>query len=165
MTDTDKAQFAKCFNRLSVALRLPADEGDAAMKQIYFEGLEDLPIDAVEAASGELARSFEWFPKLSEWRQAAKQQRTVLLERALPLARQEQWHEECELCRDTGWELKRCYPGTAMVCGRVGRNNMRDCRQAGFPEHDYVVPCVCRATNRTFQRTHRFVQQPSESAA
>ncbi len=164
MTAADKVRFVQSFNRLAVASRLPAAEADAAMQRIYFEGLEDLPIDAVEAAAGELVRTSEWFPKVSEWRTAAKTQRTVLLTLALPPAREEPWREECEACHDTGWELKYCYPGTPVICERRGPSPKRDCSRDDVPEHTYVVPCVCRATNRTFQRTHRYVSHEEQPA-
>jgi hypothetical protein len=119
------------------------------MKQIYCDGLQDLPIDAVEHAARTLERSAAWFPKVSEWRHAAKLERSNL-QAALPPAREEPWVEECQVCLDSGWSRKPCYPGTAVTCGRP----KCDGRVPGRAEHFYVVRCECRPTNRTFQRHH-----------
>jgi hypothetical protein len=72
MTATDKRAFAHAFNRLAVATRLPADQGDQSAQRIYFEGLVDLPIEAVLHAAGQLETRAAWFPKLAEWRQEAR---------------------------------------------------------------------------------------------
>lgn len=72
MTAADKLAFAQAFNRLAVETRLPAKDADAATQRIYFDGLSDFPIEAIEASALELGRKSEWFPKLAEWRQAVK---------------------------------------------------------------------------------------------
>ena len=60
-----------------------------------------------------------------------------------------EWIDECGACLDTGWEEKRCYPGTANNCGR------RKCATESVrPEHKYTVVCSCRETNHTFKRHH-----------
>lgn len=139
MTPDDKIRFLQAFNRLTVATRLPADHVDAAMQRIYFEGLERFPIEAVEAAAGDLATSSQWFPKLAEWSDVAERARNA---RALLAVKPDQrvWHAECESCDDTGWEILTC-SGTRQ-CGR-------DKEHAA---HDYAVPCACRLTNRTYLR-------------
>lgn len=147
MTTVDTVRFAQAFNRLAVATRLPADQTDEAMQRIYWDGLNDLPIDVVEVAAESLAQAGKWFPKLAEWRESAvtlKLRQTI----ALPPGREEAWAFECATCEDTGWELLRCYPGTGKNCGR------RRCMD-GLPsayEHNYTVECSCRPVNRTYQR-------------
>lgn len=141
MTVTDRHRFTQCFNRLAVALRLPADEGDAAMKQVYYEALISQPIDAIEDAARELARNAQWFPKTSEWLDVAEKARsTRALTDCLPSPRAEPWHHECGTCDDTGWETLQCDGGS--TCGRPREH----------AAHSYVVPCGCRGTNRTYQR-------------
>jgi hypothetical protein len=151
MTVTDRFAFVQAFNRLAVATRLPAAEADATMQQIYWDGLEDLPIDAVTAAAASLERAGLWFPKVAEWRDHAAQRQQQRLA-ALPAGRDEPWQAECDACDDTGWIPHRCYPGTGKTCGR------RLCLDGRYPhDHTFVVPCSCRETNRTYQR-HRAVQ-------
>ena len=150
MSPEDKGRFKRAFNTLAVATRLPAEQADAAMQQVYFAGLEDMPIEALELAAGHLAQTSEWFPKLAEWREQAKIHRAATL-RALPPGREEPWREECPVCSDSGWEYRVCHPGTPANCGR------KDCeRQPDRAEHGYVSRCICRLTNRTYQRTHQF---------
>ena len=69
---TDSKRFKAAFNRLAVATRLPADQADMASQRVYFEGLQDLPIEAVEQAARGLELKAQWFPKLVEWRQAVR---------------------------------------------------------------------------------------------
>lgn len=145
MTPADRLSFAQAFNRLAVATRLPVAEGDGAMQQVYWDGLRELPIDAVTAAAGTLETHARWFPKVAEWREAAyRQQLDARLQ--LPEGRDEPWQEECEACGDTGWERRRCYPGTANTCGHY------HCVKGRRAEHTYVERCPCRPTNRTYQR-------------
>lgn len=150
MTTGDRLAFAQAFNRLAVATRLPTHEADAAMQQVYWTGLVDLPLASVSAAAEALAKGAQWFPKVAEWRDAAYQQQVAELV-ALPAGREREWTHECATCEDTGWEERRCYPGTLHHCGRelcaAGSEHRK--------EHTYVVRCPCRDTNRTYQRHHR----------
>jgi hypothetical protein len=146
VTVQEKPRFAQCFNRLAVALRLPADDGDAAMQRIYWDALADFPIDAVEDAAHEFARSATWFPKTSEWRSQAELARnTRALVASRPDADRDPWRYECQACDDSGFELLTCQAGAR--CPRP------DCsrRDASF-RHVYAVVCSCRETNRTYQR-------------
>lgn len=141
MTVNDKGRFMQAFNKLAVAVRLPADQADAAMQRVYWEGLADLPLDAVEDSAREIGLSAQWFPKLAEWRDAAvKAKHGRVLKMALPAPRSNPWQSECETCDDTGWEVMAC-AGDA-TCGRVFEH----------AKHNYTIPCVCRPTNRTYQR-------------
>jgi hypothetical protein len=147
MTNTDKVVFVQSFNRLAVACRLSAKEADPSMQLIYFQGLQDLSIEAVAAGAQILEKSAQWFPKVSEWRSAAKIQHIAHI-KALPPGREAPWEDECGACADTGWEERRCYPGTPNICGH------KACKRDGRAEHLYVQPCTCRPTNRTYQRHH-----------
>lgn len=194
----DVQRFKVAFNRLAVETRLPADQADAAVQRIYFEGLSDLPIEAIEEAARTLGRKAEWFPKLKEWRDAVRRVRREvisklpparlelpgfveaqpqsppvaelqaamddflvmraagvtredavkglegLLRALMPMARAEPWHFDCNVCDDSGFELRTCYPDMREPCG------MRSCRKQR--EHTYTVRCACWATNRTIQR-------------
>jgi hypothetical protein len=156
MTDPDKKRFSQCFNSLAVATRLPAAEGDAPMKAIYFRALLDLDIEAVESSARDLEKKAQWFPKVAEWRQAARLAHGMRnLTLALPgeVDRDRPWKEECDLCDDTGWRVLRCFPEVSMPCG------VRRCKKSR--EHNYAVMCECRPTNRTYQRSleHQYQAQ------
>ena len=145
MSPADRLHFAQAFNRLAVATRLPAAEADGVMQQVYWDGLQEIPLEAVTASAQALERHARWFPKVAEWREAAyRQQLEVRLQ--MPEGRDEPWRDECDACGDTGWELRRCYPGTPKTCGH------RNCVKGRRSEHTYVEPCPCRPTNRTLQR-------------
>lgn len=146
MTDSDKRQFAQAFNVLAVASRLPAAEADASMQRVYFMAMRDLSLESVVQAAAALAKTAQWFPKVSEWRQAARIAHVASI-KALPPGRETPWEDECGACNDTGWEERRCYPGTRNTCGR------KKC-DAEASEHMYSLPCTCRPTNRTYQRHH-----------
>jgi hypothetical protein len=82
---------------------------------------------------------------VAEWRDWSNRLRLQSII-ALPDGRDEPWHDECGACADTGWEVRRCHPGTHNNCGR------KKCAKGANAEHEYVERCTCRATNRTFQR-------------
>lgn len=147
MIAADRRAFAQAFNRLAVATRLPAAEADAAMQQVYWGALEDLPAEAVTGAADALAKTAQWFPKVAEWRRAAYQQQLTDVLR-LPAGRDEDWHHECARCEDTGWVTKSCTPGTPATCGRPVQG-------AHQQAHAYTVRCACRDSNRTYARHHR----------
>lgn len=143
MTLNDKDRFKAAFNRLAVATRLHADEIDPAMQVIYFEGMTDLPIDAIEIAADDLGRESNWFPKLAEWRQRALREKFALAMNALPSADPSKlW---CEVCQDTGWERGVCEAGAR--CGRP-----RCVHAAAEYTHTYAKACECRSTNAMYLR-------------
>ncbi len=100
MTDADKRAFDQAINRLCVALRSPAL--DVAEKRVYFEKLKALEIEFVAMAADQLADTLKFFPKTSEWREAAlkveRDRRTAQIEflRNLP-------EPLCVTCGDTTW--------------------------------------------------------------
>jgi hypothetical protein len=142
-----KAEFLKVFNRLAVALR--AQDVDAAMQRVYYEALQDLPPETVKAGAEALAKEpgRKWFPTTGEWRQAAEVALTAQLRQAIPAARRDPWTHECDPCEDTGWVLDLTCPGSqgTVTCGRVKPH----------AAHTYTQPCLCRPTNRTYQRHQR----------
>lgn len=118
MTDADKPVFAASMARLCLALR--EKDPDAAQMRVYFEGMRELEIEFVTAAAEQIASYAEWFPKASEWREAAvklehtrvEAQRAMLRKLHVPL---------CAACSDTGWDR---------------------------PDDDRVTPCDCRKLRR-----------------
>jgi hypothetical protein len=144
VTEQDKPAFAQAFNRLAVALRLPAVEVDPAMQQIYFDALKDLPIAAVVGAVSGLSKTAGYgFPRTSEWYSVAERCRVELTLKALPASREEPWHHECPHCEDSGWELREC--DGDRICGRPKTH----------AAHGFASPCSCRETNLTYARHHR----------
>jgi hypothetical protein len=156
VTSADRVAFAQAFNRLAVATRLPAGEADGAMQQIYWDGLQELPVEVVTTAACLLAYQATWFPKLAEWRAAAYREQLESVLR-VPTERGP-WQDECDACGDTGWMLFHCVPGTDTVCDRPA---CRDHVPGRYP-HDYVRRCPCRPTNHTFHR-HNAVRKKNQS--
>lgn len=118
MTDADKPAFAASMANLCLALR--EKDPDAAQMRVYFEGMRDLEVELVTAAAEQIAAHAEWFPKASEWREAAvrlehtrvEEQRAFLRKLPVPL---------CAACSDTGWDRT---------------------------DDDRVTPCDCRKLRR-----------------
>jgi len=112
MEAEDATRFAACIAALAVATR---GELDDPTIELYFRALEDVPIDLLEAASIELARTAQWFPRPAEWRRAVD----IILDRGaqvrdalgpargadgqllLPGATGGPW--QCPECDGTGW--------------------------------------------------------------
>lgn len=137
--EPSKAQFLRAFNRLCVALRETPD--DSGITQgIYFEALKDLPVEVVELAATALARDMgrRFFPTTAEWRDVACRLQQDHLRAALSGPRV--WHHDCDECEDTGWKYFDCAGDN--FCGRENRHAPHTC----------VRICLCRATNRTYQR-------------
>ncbi len=143
VTQDDKPRFKAAFNVLAVATRLRADDTDPAMHRIYFDGLSELPIEAIEAGARELAKGSQWFPKVAEWITAAKQARSHAdLKALVGPARDEDWRHECAFCEDTGWSYENGQTLHEVVMG-------------GYEGRPRTQRCVCRATNLTYQRHWR----------
>lgn len=65
MTDDDADRFDQTFNRLSMAFQHTPDEGE---KDVYYDALCYLPVQAVEDAANKIARDgSSFFPKTSDW--------------------------------------------------------------------------------------------------
>lgn len=120
MEAEDATRFAACIAALAVATR---GELDDPTIELYFRALEDVPIDLLEAASIELARTMQWFPRPAEWRRAVD----IILDRtrrshaliggptsqlSLPGDVDAPWF--CENCEGTGWVL------VDMPCEKTG---------------------------------------------
>lgn len=113
------------FSMLAVQLR--ATDADEATIRAYYETLKDIEPEYLGMAAKELARASEWFPKTSEWRQAAakvkhqrkEHQAALLRDLAEPL---------CLACSDTGWALdteRRAYRCECQELRRLERLGRR----------------------------------------
>jgi hypothetical protein len=140
----DKFRFNAAFKTLAAALRLPTAEVTSDMKRAYYDGLSDLPIEAIEKSAIQLAKSAKWFPKVSEWRETVRSYHKLVDNQALVPAEQrdQQWRHECEYCEDGGW----CYEG-----GKT----LHEVVMSGYEGRPRMHACVCRATNHTYQRRNR----------
>ena len=139
MKAVTEKDFAQVFAPLAVQLRwLDADE--AAILS-YHKALCDIPISVLSRSAMRLAneRGRKFFPTTGEWRDVALviQQEDLRAE----FSGQRSWKDECDDCRDTGWQTLEC----------TGLNGGCD-RAHEHPAHDYVRVCPCRPTNRTYQR-------------
>lgn len=147
MTIRDFEAFTAAFNRLTVALpnRVKDDvqgEGLATAKTLYFEALQELPLEAVVAGADEIARSAQWFPAPVEWRRAALSAKFRFTIAALPAMKPGEVF--CEICSDTGFEQSVCRVGTRC-------SEKHATRPEGF-EHSYARPCECRESNPVYIR-------------
>lgn len=75
MTRADEVVFSQAFNRLAVAMRLPATKHEDELKaqmRVYFDALCELPVEPVcAAAEGLQKRGSGFFPTTQEWFRAA----------------------------------------------------------------------------------------------
>lgn len=138
--DAERRQrFMQVFNRTMAAF--PNATADAARMQVYYDAMNDLPIEAIEQAGTWLQRNGgEFFPTAAKWHERGVIERDARVRTGLRTAREEPWKTECPACEDTGWEYCQCNGGP--TCGR----------QRAHAAHQFVVPCPCRPTNRTYQR-------------
>ncbi len=133
-------EFAVIFARMASQLRWldyrPTDTAN------FYDALKDLPIALIHESAKQLATQANrrFFPTTAEWRGKALDIEAEL--RRAALIGERVWKTECDTCEDTGWEYFSC-PGDE-TCGRT---------KTHLP-HNYVKPCLCRPTNRTYQRHH-----------
>jgi|SRR5262245_47019157 len=93
-------EFTPIFIELATQLR--ATDADELVLHSYYQTLRELDLEFIEMAATRLAQQASWFPKTSEWRNAAltiaherhEYQKELLRKLPQPL---------CPLCRDTGW--------------------------------------------------------------
>lgn len=139
-----KTRFNAAFMHLATVTRLPTVEVTPDTKRAYWDALNDLPIEALESAASRLGKEAAWMPKAAEWRAAATQAKKVVELRALTAGDREQrdWRHECNFCEDSGW----CYEGG---------QTLHDVVVGGYAGRPRMHACVCRATNRTYQRRWR----------
>ena len=140
------AEFLAIYNRLCVGLREAPD--DSGITQgIYWDALKDLPCAALETGAVALMREpgRRFFPTTAEWRQAAERAQITQLREAVRPARDAPWVHECHDCEDTGWRYHTCTETNP--CLRT---------KAHARPHDYVTPCPCRVSNRTYMRHQNF---------
>ncbi len=143
------AEFVNVFAILAVQLR--ATDCDESTSRAYYHALKDQSLESIQSSAVELARESgrRFFPTTAEWLTAAKESKTRVFRDHLLSAREDPWRTECERCDDTGWTLHTCAGDD--FCGR---------RQPHYA-HDFVKPCYCRPTNRTWQRHNVFGHGPS----
>lgn len=149
MEAEDATRFAACIAALAVATR---GELDDPTIELYFRALEDVPIDLLEAASIELARTAQWFPRPAEWRKAVDVilDRTQQLRGALGPARgtdgqlllpgQTGGPWMCPDCDNTGWVY------VDVPCTRAG------CFGPKKTEGPHTHPATTRCTNTECER-------------
>jgi hypothetical protein len=119
-------EFANIFAALAVQLR--QTDADEATIRSYYEALKDVEPEFIAMAAQDLARTAEWFPKTSEWREAAM--RVEAARTGELRARLRKLHEPlCTACSDTGWEMvdgrvKRCNCATLRRLEVLGRRPM-----------------------------------------
>lgn len=144
MEAEDARRFAACIAALAVATR---GELDDPTIELYFRALEDVPIDLLEAASVELAKTSTFFPRPAEWRKAVDTilDRTDRLRDALGPPRGPEgqlllpgnvggpW--QCPDCDGSGWVRVQ------MPCQRTG------CFGPQGDKGDHSHPAVTRCTN------------------
>lgn len=135
----DHGVFLQTFNRLAVALR--ESKADSSMQEVYFKALEDFTSAIVSQSALLLAKepSRRFFPTTGEWVAAALTAKAETTRKFL--ASPHGWTDECELCIDTGWQTFDC---PTAPCGKTREHT----------PHAYVTVCLCRSTNRTYQRHH-----------
>jgi hypothetical protein len=141
----DKRRFDAAFNYLATATRLTAAEITPDNKRVYFDALSDLDTESVEGAAAQMAKQAQWFPKVAEWREAARSytRSTHAKVLAFPLPPERgAWKNECDFCEDTGW----CYEG-----GKT----LHEVVMSGYEGRPRMHACVCRATNHTYARHNR----------
>lgn len=105
MTDADKKPFLQAFAKLCVSLR--EKEPDVAQVRVYFKALSDLDVELVLMAATALEKTAQWFPKTSEWRDAAKKldrDRAAEQRRAIQQRLVAGMAPLCLGCDDTGWD-------------------------------------------------------------
>ncbi len=68
MTPEDRPRFLKMMNRLGAAHRTPLTP---LLLETYWEALEDLDLEEIEAAAKQTTRECEFFPKAAELRKLA----------------------------------------------------------------------------------------------
>ncbi len=100
-------EFSPVFAVLGLQLRIATTNPQQSNREVraYFAVLKDLDFELVAMAAQELAKTAEWFPKSSEWREATK---SIEKRRSFELSDTlRQLHrrgiELCAACGDTGW--------------------------------------------------------------
>ena len=137
---TRRQRFAQAFNRLLASFP-NAPQADVARMKVYEQALSAQPIEAIERAGDWLAKhAGDFFPSSAKWHERAEIEGAARFREGLHQARSEPWKTECSDCDDTGWVEMQCGGGPA--CGRTREH----------AAHSYVIPCLCRKTNRTYQR-------------
>lgn len=140
-------QFADIFALLAVQLR--QTDADEVTIRAYFKALQDIEPELLAMAATRLADTAEWFPKTSEWREAAariERERTDELAarlRKLP-------KPLCSACDDTGWArvgegVSKCDCRTLRRLEVLGRRPMPALPEGESPAPDLTQIDLVRA--------------------
>lgn len=154
----DSVRFAGTMNGLALATRTELDE---AMMDLYYKGLEDIPMDLVEAAAVEAVKGARFFPSVAEWRANCD----VILDRESRLHQMGQlaitgnvsvddYH--CEACDDTGWATS-IFDCDRLIC------RPKDTPAGTIHPHQGVTPCLepgcVQRRAAEFQRGRRYAKK------
>lgn len=176
-----REQFDAQLQRMVPLKAMPGDTDG------YWEALQDIPNDVLEAAIGHALKTRAWFPTPAELRLDADavrrreplpamprptvvdlegvayvEVRNPLGGPALRLAVTREWRRDCHACDDTGWAAFWCGPD---LTDRYPWLRLRRCERADeHHPHEWVVVCGCIPTNPTIQRRKaaglRYAQEP-----
>ena len=140
LAPVSEREFGVIFARL--AIQLGWRDADLASIQSYLAALGTFPRVVLERTAQSFAQEHgrRFFPSTAEWHEAATTEQDRQFRQSVTVGRDEPWHEECEVCSDTGWAPHDC-DGSAQ-CGR----------SKAHVAHRYVTVCPCRPMNRTWQR-------------
>ena len=142
--DPRRQRIAHCCERLALATQRQLPNSEEAQQRrrkeldVYVDALAYLPIEAIEAAAGELCRTASRYPTAPQWREVAQGEAARLAARRNPLLDDDEPY--CAKCQDTGMLSLTCDPSSASTsCGRD--------HEPGDQPHEYMRFCECRAEN------------------
>lgn len=147
MTPADRAAFFDLFARVA---RRHGKKPDAELAADYFQALERVPLEELEAAADLLWKVSRYFPKPVDWLEAAQKVRKPshfvrFAPPVLTLDGRAEVTYHCLRCQDTGWRPD---------CGcEIGRLDFRHrCPAHPFERNGLayarpVLPCECRGHN------------------
>lgn len=133
----DALRFHHAITSLGLAFHRDLDDAD--FERLALD-LDDLPIDALEAACLHLRRHSKRFPTVAHIREQVDLLQKVAPRALAPFHRASpEDPPHCPSCEDSGWELGLWCDGR--TCGRTRVH----------PAHSFTRPCRCRATNPVYR--------------
>lgn len=153
MTEVDKQPFAAMMASLDV---LFGKESSKVKAQLYWEGMQDIPIEVVRSGYEKVRQTLDRYPSVAKWRQCCELAARDVDKAKADKAFQERLkhvaqlqatfddttgeiHEHiynCDLCEDTGWQ----------ACEKGGFPELRVQQIIGRKEPYYMKRCACWAT-------------------
>lgn len=165
MTSVDRPAFFTTFRKVARTFNKKITD-DVCTD--YFDALEAVPIDEIEAAADTLVKTSRYWPKPVDWLEAAQRSQKHGREftRFTPPVVMPDGTTEttfhCVQCRDTGWR-----PGCGCELGRLDLT--KRCPEHPYSRHDMPYPeplkaCACRDSNQVWQANHprKYVKPGSE---